>query len=188
MLLTEFFNTAEGDSYADSTPAKKITEAKRKITAKNDPCWSGYHMVGTKSKDGKEVPNCVPGEKGAMNENYEMSHIIQARELAHKAALNPSERQEYFDFLQHLRSKHGKEYSTRIHQDATKLDNIKEGTDGIDTVTVDVPLLIRLLEYAREDAQTDMDLHHVAERLISLSQEDRTLTMDDYSQICPSKE
>jgi hypothetical protein len=25
-----------------------------------DPCWKGYHMVGKKMKNGKEVPNCVP--------------------------------------------------------------------------------------------------------------------------------
>jgi hypothetical protein len=25
-----------------------------------DPCWKGYEMVGTKKKNGKEVPNCVP--------------------------------------------------------------------------------------------------------------------------------
>ena len=24
-----------------------------------DPCWKGYEMVGTKTKGGKEVPNCV---------------------------------------------------------------------------------------------------------------------------------
>ena len=24
------------------------------------PCWKGYEMVGTKKKNGKEVPNCVP--------------------------------------------------------------------------------------------------------------------------------
>lgn len=24
-----------------------------------DPCWKGYEMVGTKKKNGKEVPNCV---------------------------------------------------------------------------------------------------------------------------------
>lgn len=35
-----------------------------KISAKDDPCWSGYKMVGTKKKGGKEVPNCVPGVKG----------------------------------------------------------------------------------------------------------------------------
>ena len=27
---------------------------------KKDPCWKDYEMVGTKMKDGKEVPNCVP--------------------------------------------------------------------------------------------------------------------------------
>lgn len=25
-----------------------------------DPCWDGYEQIGTKIKDGKEVPNCVP--------------------------------------------------------------------------------------------------------------------------------
>lgn len=40
-----------------------------KIDAKEDPCWSGYHMVGTKKKNGREVPNCVPGEKGSTNED-----------------------------------------------------------------------------------------------------------------------
>lgn len=44
--------------------ATPIAEAKKKITAKNDPCRSGYHMVGTKKKNGREVPNCVPGKKG----------------------------------------------------------------------------------------------------------------------------
>lgn len=37
---------------------------KKKMSAKDDPCWSGYHMVGTKTKNGREVPNCVPGKKG----------------------------------------------------------------------------------------------------------------------------
>tara|TARA_B100000902_G_C27306611_1_gene915887 strand:+ start:1608 stop:1940 length:333 start_codon:yes stop_codon:yes gene_type:complete len=26
------------------------------------PCWPGYKQVGTKTKNGKEVPNCVPEE------------------------------------------------------------------------------------------------------------------------------
>ena len=32
-------------------------------TEKDDPCWDGYEMVGTKIEDGEEVPNCVPKEK-----------------------------------------------------------------------------------------------------------------------------
>lgn len=41
-----------------------LEESKKKITAKEDPCWKGYKMVGTKKKGGREVPNCVPGKKG----------------------------------------------------------------------------------------------------------------------------
>jgi hypothetical protein len=26
----------------------------------NDPCWEDYVQVGTKTVDGREVPNCVP--------------------------------------------------------------------------------------------------------------------------------
>ena len=29
----------------------------------DDPCWDGYVQLGTKMKDGKEVPNCVPMEE-----------------------------------------------------------------------------------------------------------------------------
>jgi hypothetical protein len=49
-----------------------------------------------------------------------------------------------------------------------------------DKITVDVPLFIRLLEFAREDAKTDMDLHNVAEKAIAASETGKTLTMTDY--------
>jgi hypothetical protein len=52
-----------------------------------------------------------------------------------------------------------------------------------DKITVDVPLFIRLLEYAREDAKTDMDLHNVAENIIKLSETGKTLTMAQYDEI-----
>ena len=52
-----------------------------------------------------------------------------------------------------------------------------------DKITVDVPLFIRLLEYAREDAKTDMDLHNVAENIIALSETGKTLTMAQYDEI-----
>jgi len=57
-----------------------------------------------------------------------------------------------------------------------------------DIIAVDVPLFTRLLEYAREDAQTDMDLHDVADNIISLSSTGKTLTMDDYNSIVGSQE
>jgi hypothetical protein len=57
--------------------------------------------------------------------------------------------------------------------------------DVIDTVTLDIPLFIRLLEYAREDAQEDVDLHDVAEKAIALSKEKGILSMEDYEAIIP---
>ena len=65
---------------------------------------------------------------------------------------------------------------------------MEEGANPTDTVTMDIPLMIRLFEYAREDAKTDMDLHNVAERLIKLSAGGQTLTMDNYNDICPDQE
>jgi hypothetical protein len=57
-----------------------------------------------------------------------------------------------------------------------------------DTIKVDVPLFIRLLEYAREDAKTDMDLHDVAENIIRLSETGKVLSMNDYDMIVGSSE
>ena len=44
------------------TIAKVLTqkEANEVFKEMENPCWKGYEMVGTKNKNGKEVPNCVP--------------------------------------------------------------------------------------------------------------------------------
>lgn len=60
---------------------------------------------------------------------------------------------------------------------------VAEEENPKDIITLDVPLFIRLLEYAREDAKTDMDLHNVTERIISLSGQGNTLTMSEYNKI-----
>ena len=44
-----------------------------------------------------------------------------------------------------------------------------------DIIIMDVPLFIRMLEYAREDAKSDMDLHDVTEKVISLSANNKAL-------------
>jgi hypothetical protein len=64
--------------------------------------------------------------------------------------------------------------------------NIKEEEEGenpIDTIIMDVPLFIRMLEYAREDASTDMDLHDVAEKATELSAQGEPLTMENYNDL-----
>jgi len=59
---------------------------------------------------------------------------------------------------------------------------LKEDTSG-DVISLDVPLLIRILEAAREDIKNDVELHKFVENMIKIS--DRgVLTMKDYDDIC----
>ena len=62
----------------------------------------------------------------------------------------------------------------------------EEQTDKVDSLTIDVPMFIRLMEYAREDAKTDMDLHNVTTNLLKIK--DRTINMDDYDQVVVSSD
>jgi hypothetical protein len=57
----------------------------------------------------------------------------------------------------------------------------------IDSITMDVPLFIRMLEYAKEDAKTDMDLHSATERALELSKGGDMLDMSKYSHIVNQK-
>lgn len=68
-------------------------------------------------------------------------------------------------------------------------DDEYEVPEGVDIVLVDVPLMIRLLEYAREEATSDVDLHNLASKLITKSNKWKSwkpLTMADYENIVPT--
>lgn len=56
-----------------------------------------------------------------------------------------------------------------------------------DVVSFDVPLFIRLLEFAREDATDDETLHKVTDNIIKMSQDGQVLNMDQYDQIVDTK-
>lgn len=65
---------------------------------------------------------------------------------------------------------------------------LNEQEDVIDTITMDVPLFIRMLEYAREDAAADVDLHDVTEKANLLGKERGILQMEDYNEIVGAAE
>jgi hypothetical protein len=67
------------------------------------------------------------------------------------------------------------------------IESLVEAVDKMDVVVFDIPLLIRMLEYAREDAKTDMDLHKVVEKLIHIRKKG-VLTMKDYNFVTRLKE
>ena len=58
-----------------------------------------------------------------------------------------------------------------------------EEENPVDMICMDVPLFIRMLEFAREDASTDMDLHDVAEKAVKLSAKGQPMTMEHYEEL-----
>jgi hypothetical protein len=91
-----FMDLGAAQDFAAGTGQKveRITEKKDrspgKISKSEDPCWSGYHMVGKKKKNGREVPNCVPGEKGAANESAGRGHGVRVRRSGSDEAVTQS--------------------------------------------------------------------------------------------------
>ena len=77
----------------------------------------------------------------------------------------------------------GPDMHRNVHKGTTQTEEV----DKKDTVTMDIPLLIRMLELAREDVKTDAELHRVVEKLIDIRNKG-TLTMDDYEFVSKLKE
>ena len=93
-----------------------------------------------------------------------------------------------FDFIKSLNQKEIVKESVdiettlfqRLEQETRRLS---ESENPRDVIHLDVPLFLRLLEYAREDAKTDMDLHYVTEKVTAISSSGQPATMDDYENI-----
>jgi hypothetical protein len=78
--------------------------------------------------------------------------------------------------------------TNKVIQGMTNNLSEAKSEDKVDTITMDIPLFLRMLEYSREDASQDMDLHDVTEKAISLGKERGILQMDDYDEIIGSAE
>ena len=59
--------------------------------------------------------------------------------------------------------------------------------DKQDFVSLDIPLLIRVLELVREDIKTDKDLHDLVERILAIKNMG-ILTMDQYEKIASAQQ
>lgn len=67
-----------GPSQTMKAIGMSVDEAKKLEKDKDDPCWDGYVQLGTKKKNGKEVPNCVPKESVKESiKNYLMSESVR---------------------------------------------------------------------------------------------------------------
>lgn len=73
LFLQRFFEDEDiKRSFSNARRAQSLRNKKSVPEGLNDtnPCWKGYHPVGTKVKDGKTVPNCVPKAEEDISEEF----------------------------------------------------------------------------------------------------------------------
>ena len=55
-------------------------ESAEKTLRNSNPCWKGYHPVGTKKKGGKTVPNCVPVSESAEKAMVQLIKMLENKQ------------------------------------------------------------------------------------------------------------
>jgi hypothetical protein len=136
-------------------------------------------FVSRYGKDAEKVMYAI-ATKRAKNETENMQKD-KIKEMVKSALMKPMEgKKSDMDGDGDIDSK---DYLLKRDAAIKKAQAVKEETNPRDVVAMDVPLLIRMMEFAREDAKADLDLHNIAEKAIALSGEGRTLTMSDYETI-----
>ena len=178
---------------------EKYTVAGRPVTLNKGKKTDGTDWTVTfengKSKSLADVLSLIkPMPKGiTMNEaieDYGSSIERKARVLLNYYGYTPiviknMSKEEVKSTLEKLSRKMGG--SEDIDQ-VTKILEADKKEDKVDTITMDVPLFLRMLEYSREDAQKDVDLHSVTDKSISLGKEKGILSMEDYEEIVGAAE
>ena len=76
----------------------------------------------------------------------------------------------------------GDEANTLYIENSNQYLNEQE-EDPTDIIAMDVPLFLRMLEWAKEEAAEDVDLHEVTERAIEAVKLRGLLSMDDYNDL-----
>jgi hypothetical protein len=136
-------------------------------------------FVSRYGKDAEKVMYAI-ATKRAKNETENMQKD-KIKEMVKSALMKPMEgKKSDMDGDGDIDSK---DYLMKRDAAIKKAMAVKEETNPMDVVAMNVPLLIRMMEFAREDAKADLDLHNIAEKAIALSGEGRTLTMSDYETI-----
>jgi hypothetical protein len=153
--------------YKPSTPAPKFKEAEQNIAY--DPTNNKYEhpeyiVIYAKSRSHKM--------KGEYFDSKEEAEKFRDQLIAQKFKI--VDLKPYMDYINALTKRNRPSNPKTVGEEVAKTD----------TLTIDIPMFIRLMEYAREDAKTDMDLHNVTTNLLKIK--DKTISMVDYDQVVPS--
>ena len=106
IVLNLYFKTLQPLEFTDLSNAMTKEQVEEETGQKLNthlkaPCWDGYEQIGTKIKDGKEVPNCVPLEEiNRMKEDlYEALENIEDEDLSDYELIDERPANEYDDLI-----------------------------------------------------------------------------------------
>ena len=106
IVLNLYFKTLQPLEFTDLDNAMTKEQVEEETGQKLNthlkaPCWDGYEQIGTKIKDGKEVPNCVPLEEiNRMKEDlYEALENIEDEDLSDYELIDERPANEYDDLI-----------------------------------------------------------------------------------------
>lgn len=115
-----------------------------------------------------------------------MQHLEAEWEKAKKNASEQGQGDNYAYITEIFKTRIGASMQN-IEQAALKRLGIT--ADTIDVVKMDIPFLIRLLEWAHEDAKTDVEIHSIVTRILEASKGGEvTIDMEHYKSIVEKNE
>lgn len=171
------------EDHSDEEEDKELIRDMVKKDALKEATLMEYHTAGTvNGKSFKIATDDVydPAQIKAQN-----PHLSNGE--AHAIAAH-TETDEFIDGCSNCSSEHGGHIvhtgeSGGYHGDVSDtMSKLGLQEDATDTVSMDVPFLIRVMEFAKEDAKTDQDLHFAAEKMVELSKQG-PLSMAAYDEV-----
>jgi hypothetical protein len=105
-----------------------VTFDAEKEMDEEDPCWDGYTMVGMKTENGRQVPNCVP------NDDVPDANLSAPVQLAESIETEPIERVEESE--NQVRYKNLKLLSPGVWRDSASQTAVWYSPDGIKNLKI----------------------------------------------------
>ena len=167
---------------APNNARKKAEEFKQSLEDKDKKSKDGLYRSIDLNEAKKETGiDMAKKQLDALGVKYEMSKTDKVRPF--KVIYKPiGQSDEFYDTFEDIVDLFNLKGVVKSSMNEAKSE------DKVDTITMDIPLFLRMLEYAREDAEQDLDLHDVTEKANKLGKERGILQTDDYEEIVGTTE
>lgn len=165
--------------------SEEIDELSNDLLSRYKKAASADSIAADKAGDTKKADKRFSGvmratKKQFANDAKTVSESFAVKDASGKTVTVKYSENDAKKIAEELTKKTGQKHSVKYERTAT----VKEDTDGKDTVVLEIPALIRALEWAREDAEDDVEIHKFVEKLIN---HEGTVDMNFFSEgVVPS--